>query len=282
MSVHRFKARAFLGALLFVVLAFSRAHAAGAGVSPPKTRTAILSLSLRGIPEDQAYRYGDILAAELRRLGFDVIDERETLRLLEQLGVPQNCIVGPCLKQVGTALGVQKVVVANVVAQGSSYDVNLTFVDTSTGSPLAQAVGRCDVCTADEGLRAFARVTASLATPQEGRQHGQSGTSPIVWRQDMARPWYKETHWRIVGFSLGLASFATGTALLVLDGSCTDGKRCPRTFEFTVPGVTLIGVGVLLSSATALTYFINAKPSEHPRRVQVSMFPGGIGVRGHF
>jgi hypothetical protein len=241
-------------------------------------RVAVIALSLRGIPADQDRRYHDILRAELKRVGYEVVDEREARRLLERRGAPPNCTVGPCLQQVGGALGAQRVLVGGVLAQGSNYDVNLTFLETTQGTPVAQATERCEVCTSDEGLRLFARVIASLT----GRapSSGAAGQPPprVMWQ---AAPWYQQPGWRIGGFALGVASLAVGATLLALDESCTGGINCPRTFEFTIPGATLIGVGALALTATILTYVIKP-PTRAAPRLAFGAGPRGVLLCGRY
>jgi hypothetical protein len=252
------------------------AAAPAAGETP---RVAILALSLRGIAADQERRYHEILRTELKRAGYEVIDEREARKQLERQGAPPNCTVGPCLQRVGGALRAQRVLVGGVLAQGSNYDVNLTFLDTSQGAPVAQASERCEVCTADEGLRAFGRVIGSLT----GRapSSGASGPPPppVVWHA--AAPWYQQPGWRISGLSLGVAALAVGATLLAVDGSCTGGKSCPRTLEFTIPGATLIGVGALFVTAAVLTYLIKSPPRPAPR-LAFGAGPTGVLLCGRY
>jgi hypothetical protein len=240
---------------------------------------AILALSLRGIPADQDRRYHDILRAELKRAGYEVVEEREARRQLERQGAPPNCTVGPCLQRVGGALGAQRVLVGGVLAQGSNYDVNLTFLETDHGTPVAQATERCEVCTADEGLRAFARVIASLT----GRapSSGATGSPPkrVLWQPPP--PWYQQPGWRIGGFAVGVAALAVGATLLALDGSCTGGRNCPRTFELTIPGATLIGVGALALTATILTYVIKP-PTRAAPRLAFGAGPRGVQLCGRY
>ena len=251
--------------------------APAAGATPP--RVAVLALSLRGIPADQDRRYHDILRAELKRVGYEVVDERDARRFLERQGAPPNCTVGPCLQKVGGALRVQRVLVGGVLAQGSNYDVNLTFLETDQGTPVAQATERCEVCTADEGLRVFARVIAGLT----GRAptSGVTGQPPpqLLWQTRPA--WYQQAGWRIGTLSAGVALLAVGATLMGVDGSCTGGLNCPRTFEFTIPGVTLIGVGALAVSAAIAMYLVNPQARAAPR-LAFGAGPRGMLLCGHF
>jgi hypothetical protein len=241
-------------------------------------RVAILALSLRGIPADQERRYQELLRTELKRAGYEVIDERDARKQLERLGAPPNCTVGPCLQRVGGALRAQRVLVGGVLAQGSNYDVILTFIDTSQGAPVAQAQERCEVCTSDEGLRAFGRVIGSLT----GRapSSGAAGPPPprVVWQS--SPPWYQHPATRLTALSLGIGSLAVGAALLAFDGAC-NGHNCQRTFEFTIPGAVLVGVGALFTTAFVLSYIIRS-PTRPAPRLAVGAGPTGVLLCGRY
>jgi hypothetical protein len=240
---------------------------------------AVIALSLRGIPADQDRRYHDILRGELKRVGYEVVDERESRRLLERLGAPPNCTVGPCLQQVGGALGAQRVLVGGVLAQGSNYDVNLTFLETTHGTPVAQATERCEVCTADEGLRAFARVIASLTGRAPTRTAVGRPPPRVLWQAPP--PWYQQPGWRIGTLSLGVASLAAGVTLLALDWSCSGGRNCPRSLEYTVPGVALVGVGALFVSA-AIAMALVKPPARGAPRLALGAGPRGLLLCGRY
>ena len=241
-------------------------------------RVAVLALSLRGIPADQERRYQDTLRTELKRAGYEVIDERDARKQLERQGAPPNCTVGPCLQRVGGALRAQRVLVGGVLAQGSNYDVILTFLDTSQGAPVAQAQERCEVCTSDEGLRAFARVIDSLT----GRapSSGAAGPPPprVVWHP--APTWYQQPAFRMTTLSLGVASLAVGAALLAFDGACS-GTNCRRTFDFTIPGAVLVGAGALFATAFVLSYVIKS-PARAAPRLAFGAGPTGVLVCGRY
>jgi hypothetical protein len=268
-----------LAALLLLGGVRAGASPAAEATGSATPRVAIIALSLRGVAADQEKRYHEILRAELKRVGYEVVDERESRRQLERQGAPPNCTVGPCLQRVGGALRAQRVLVGGVLAQGSNYDVNLTFLETDNGTPVAQATERCEVCTADEGLRAFARVITSLT----GRapSSGAAGLPPprVVWQP--SPPWYLKPTWRIGALAVGVAALAVGGTLLGLDGACTDGRNCPRTFEFTIPGVTLVGVGALFVSAAVAMYLIKP-PTRAAPRLAFGAGPTGVLLCGQF
>ena len=186
--------------------------------------------------------------------------------------------MGPCLQRVGGALRAQRVLVGGVLAQGSNYDVTLTFLDTSQGQPVAQASERCEVCTSDEGLRAFARVIGSLT----GRapSSGASGPPPprVVW-QTSELPWYQRPAFRISAFSLAVASLGAGVALLAVDATCGS-RNCSRT-EYIISGATLVGVGALFLTAAVLTYVIKSPPRPAPR-LAFGAGPTGVLLCGRY
>lgn len=248
---------------------------------PSGTRVAILSLLFQGVEEELAGRYQDILRAELKRTGFNVIEQKDARVLLEKLGVPPNCTVGPCLAQVGAALGAERALVGGVVAQGSNYDVTLTLLETERGAPVAQALEHCEVCTLDEALRSFGRVTAKLTSKGEpSRPEHQAGAS-LMWRRPTARPWYQQVGWRIGALSLGAGLIAAGTTLLVLDGSCAEGRNCPRKLSTTMAGASLLGAGALVGVAGA-TMLLMGSSSERGSQVAFGVGPGSLLLCGRF
>jgi hypothetical protein len=259
-------------------LARASAAAVRATTSPPP-KVAVLALTLRGIAPDQEKRYHDVLRAELKRGGYEVVEERDTHRILERRGAPPNCTVGPCLQVVGSLVGAERVVVGGGLAQGSNYDINLTFLDTNQGAPVAQALERCEVCTADEGLRAFARVIASLTGRAPSRGARNRPAPRVLWQAEA--PWYQRPVWRIGTLALGVSTLAVGATLLALDGSCADGRNCPRTYEFTVSGVTLVGVGALVTAVGVGLFLIKPRVG-FASRLSLGVGPKGMLLCGSF
>jgi hypothetical protein len=247
-----------------------------AAQEPP--RVVILDLSFPGVPPDLAERYEAALRVELKQAGYDVIERKEARVLLDKLGAPPNCTIGPCLKQVGGILGAHRVLVGSIAAQGSNYDTTLTMLETQRGNPVAQALEHCEVCTVDEGLRSFARAIANLT----GRAAGAKLQPPargLLWRE---RPtaWYQQPLWRIGALSLGVALAAAGGTLLWLDGSCTEGRNCPRQLGTTTAGVSLVGVGALaIGAGVGMLLLGNADRSA---RLAVGISPGSVTLCGRF
>ncbi|HEY3359488.1 MAG TPA: hypothetical protein VGQ83_39925 [Polyangia bacterium] len=240
-------------------------------------RVVILDLTFHGIPPELAARYEDALRVELKKAGYDVVERKEARSLLDKLGAPPNCTVGPCLRQVGGILGAHRVLTGAIVAQGSNYDTTLTMLETNRGHAVAQALEHCEVCTVDEGLRSFARVVESLT----GRASGTKLQAParsMVWREP-ATPWHQQPLWRIGALSIGVAAMAVGGTLLWLDGSCAEGRNCPRQYSTTALGASLIGAGALAAGAGVAMLLIRAP--ERPR-LSLGVGPRGLALCGSF
>ena len=125
-------------------------------------RVAVLDLRFVDVPPALQQQSDERLRAVLQNLGYVVLSAEEVKRRLEEGGVPPGCTIGPCLVNVGRLLKVERVVVGGVSAMGSSYDLTLTFLETFSGTPLAQVTRRCDVCTFAEIGRAVAVAGAEL------------------------------------------------------------------------------------------------------------------------
>ena len=260
------------------------ASAAGTGdpaAARPPMRIVVLDLTFQGVAPDLAQRYEQLLREELRRAGYDVIDRREARGLLEKLGVSPNCTIGPCLKQVGSVLSAPRAVIGSVVAQGSNYDATVTLLETGRGNAVAQALEHCEVCTADEGLRSFARVVGSLTGSAGTRGRSAAPGRALVWREPPpVVPWYRRPFWRIATLATGAALIAGGVTLIWVDGSCTEQVNCPRHLSTMSVGVALVSVGALIAGGGVGMLLIRG-PDPNPR-LSLALGPGGLVVGGRF
>lgn len=98
----------------------------------------------------------------LTEAGYVVMSQDLARAKVDEQGIPPGCSVGPCLERVGRALNVQRVVSGGVSAQGTSFDIVLTMLETGGGTPLAQVAERCDVCNFNEVEDAVATATKRL------------------------------------------------------------------------------------------------------------------------
>ncbi len=117
----------------------------------PLPRVAILELRLETLPP--------ALAAQLRKAVFRrlvsrsyrrVVAEEVTAARVRELGLVAGCTIGPCLRELGKQVGLERVLTGGVVAQGTSYDLVLSLIETAQGTLLRQVTARCDVCTFQE------------------------------------------------------------------------------------------------------------------------------------
>jgi hypothetical protein len=170
----------------------------------------VLEVIVEGVPPDAQTRFQEGLEEGLRGAGVDVVPRGAVAAALTKVDVPYGCTLGPCLRAIGKALAVQKVLVARVTAVGPSFTFVLTFLDTARGAPVAQVSDSCAVCTLDEALASATLAVVSLATgagdivattPVPARVTRVSGTTPL-----------KTVAWWLTG--LAVASATTGAALL--------------------------------------------------------------------
>jgi hypothetical protein len=113
---------------------------------PP--RVAILELRLKNLATPLATQlragiFKRLVSRDYRRV---IAEETVAARLKEQ-NVLVDCYVGPCLSRLGTQLGAERIITGTIAAQGSSYDVLLSLLETGGGTLLGQFSARCDVCT---------------------------------------------------------------------------------------------------------------------------------------
>lgn len=125
-------------------------------------RPALALLDLRFSDAAAALRRGvrEQLRQTFRQLGYRVRSGRQVHDKLSEASVAPGCTTGPCLAEVGRALGVAYAITGGVAGHGSSYDITFTLLDAAGGGVLAQVNGRCDVCTfkdVSKRVRAMAR-----------------------------------------------------------------------------------------------------------------------------
>jgi hypothetical protein len=142
------------------------APAVHGGRSKGVPRVAILEVRLKNLPPPLATQ---LRAAIFRQLvGRDyrrVIAEEIVAARLRELNVLVDCYVGPCLSRIGKQLGAERIITGTIAAQGSSYDVLLSLLDTEGGTLLGQVSSRCDVCTFQDLEALVGRAVGELHRP---------------------------------------------------------------------------------------------------------------------
>jgi len=117
-------------------------------INVPANLAEAVRARIRGGFIDQGYRL--------------VLSEESVSKKMQELGVPPGCTLGPCLARIGQLLNVDRAVTGGISAQGSSYDLSLTLLETGGGTALAQVTQRCDVCNFKEVEERTGRVIVEL------------------------------------------------------------------------------------------------------------------------
>jgi hypothetical protein len=179
----------------------------------------------------------------LAESGHELYAEAEVRQKLMAAGVPAGCVVGPCLRAVGTVLGVKYVLVGRVDGVESSFDITVTVLETDKGVPVAQATKRCEVCSMMDveasvrrgsiELGAALRAYASPPPLPPPRARPVPKPKPNVWR------W---RGWKWVALGVGVAAVGAGTYLANADPSCVNEDCSTRH----TAGMASVGTGVVL------------------------------------
>ena len=251
-------------------------------------RVALLKIDVVGLNGDMRSRFVGVLAQSLRSAGYEVMEQDTAQAKLMSVGVAPGCVTGPCLADVGRALGVQRVVVGGIGAAGSNYDITLTMLETQKGSQVAQSIEKCEVCTLDEGLKTMGRAAGVVAQARIPETPPPPVEQPPPPHKDIVTPppppppitperaWYERPAVRWTATAVSLAAIGAGVYVLTLDGGCASSQRptCRDLYQGNAPyGWALVGAGVAVG-ATAVYLFWTATP-EGERKL-------AVGWRGSF
>lgn len=170
--------RALAAGLLAAAIALGALGPCAAGAAPRK-RIAVLDLVTDGMSRDVRAQFEATIEEQLRRLGYDVVSHTATVEAIAKRDdLFDGCTFGPCVKSIGRALGVERLLDVRAAAEGASYTFVVSMVGAADGAPLAQVVTNCGVCTVVEALgKMGASVTAleGQALPMRAPD-----TAPIV------------------------------------------------------------------------------------------------------
>ena len=123
---------------------------------------AILEFRVADLPpalKEQARRQ---VSDALQQAGHQVIPEEKMARQMKEIGLAPGCLAGPCLTKIGRTLEANRALTVGISAQGSSYDLTLSLMETGGGSILAQINQRCEVCNYKEVEEAVTMATSAL------------------------------------------------------------------------------------------------------------------------
>ena len=192
-----------------------------------------------------------------------------------------NCLTDvTCLRKAGQRFGVEFVLWASTVKQGSGWKVEIKLRDTATGTELGQQSAQCDSCAIDGLLPKVGETTVALASNASSRDRSDlevrsnpSGAEVLVDGQSLGSAPLKQSllsgQYALVVRKPGYIDFSQqievkGSGPLVIDAQLTDrdaqnepspsarpepvrtvGEQKRPLWRY-VAGGSAIGVGVIL------------------------------------
>ncbi len=123
---------------------------------------AILEFRLTDLPPALREQARKRVQDALQKAGHLAIPEEQTTKKMKELSLAPGCFAGPCLTKIGRSLDANRALTVGISAQGSSYDLTLTLMETGGGSILAQINQRCEVCNFKEVEESVTHATSAL------------------------------------------------------------------------------------------------------------------------
>ena len=255
---------------LFVILSATRAFAAGGG----RERIAIAVFNITGEPiaEEQKAKLRTSLRGGLAA-GFDVVSDAEVERAITERGIV-GCDTITCLRNIGDAVLVRRVVKATIEVIGTShFSTTLDLIDLGDGKSIATASDDCTACNMKEVNDGVSNAAAALKTQLE----------PPLGAPPQPPPPAHDVTPSHRGLYIGLAAgsgalFIASLVTLAVsaayngktncDASLPAGERCPTRYNGT-PGIVIGAIGLPLTGAATAIFAWRASKSP----VKVALVP---------
>jgi hypothetical protein len=245
--------RSRLFVALLVMLAGTRALAAGSG----RERIAIAIFNITGEPiaEEQRAKLRTSLRGGLAA-GFDVVSDAEVERAITERGIV-GCDTITCLRNIGDAVLVRRVVKATIEVIGTShFATTLELIDLGEGKSIATANDDCTACNMKEVNDGLSNAAAALKMQLEPATGAppQSPTQPPHDTTPSHRGLY-------IGLAAGSGALFVASVITLAvsaafngksncDSSLPAGERCPTRYNGT-PGIVIGAIGIPLTGAAA-------------------------------
>ncbi len=203
----------------------------------------LLEVVTVGVSDTTGDSFETSMEQALARVSVPVVRSKVVREKLAGSDFVHGCTFGPCLREVGRATGLKRVMAARIEGAGKSYSVVVSLIDTDEGRLLSQVAQSCPVCTVEEAIATATRAVVELITRREGE--ARSGTEVVAVRDTPERIASKKKHVRRVG----IAFAATGAAALVAGIALARGD--------SDAGPPLVGGGVALAGAGLATLLLS-------------------------
>jgi hypothetical protein len=228
----------------FIAVVILLALPGGRAEAEKQDPVGVLEVATRGVSETAGDTFEQGMERALSAVEVPVVRSN---RVREQMGgsdFVRGCTFGPCLREVGRATGLKRLLVARIEGAGKSYSVVVSLLETEEGRLLSQVAQSCPVCTVDEAIATATQAVVELLTRREGE--ARSGKEVVDVPDDGGdRIAKKKKHVR----RTGAVFVATGAAALVvaaiLAGNDSDA------------GAPLVGGGVALAGAGLATLLLS-------------------------
>lgn len=254
----------------------ARAHAAG------RERVAIAVFNVTGEPiaEEQRAKLRTSLRGGLAA-GFEVVPDAEVERAVTERGVV-GCDTIACLRSIGDAVMVRRVVKATIEVIGSAhFSTTLELIDLGEGKSIATSNDDCTACNMTEVNDGLSNAAAALKMQLEGSPAAASPAAPPATPVETPAP-HRTLYLTLAALSGAL--FAASVVTLAVsaayhdkatcDASFPSSERCPTRYNST-PGMVIGSIGAPLFGAAAavLAWRALRKPA------RVAVFPSlGAGA----
>lgn len=218
---------------------------AGAARAEEHDPVGVLEVATQGVSDTTGDKLEESIERALAAVNVPVMRSKLVRDKLAASDYVHGCSFGPCLRSVGRATGLGRLLVARIEGAGQSYSVVVSLVETDEGRLLSQVAQSCPVCTVDEAIATATRAVVELITRREGE--ARSGKEVVSVPDDPERIARKKRHVRNLGIlftSVGAAALVGGI-LLAADDS--DGAAA---MVGGGAGMAATGLGTLLLSVT--------------------------------
>ncbi len=257
-----------------------RAHAAAGG----RERIAIAVFDVTGEPiaEEQRAKLRTSLRGGLAA-GFEVVSDAEVERAITERGVA-GCETITCLRSIGEAVMVRRVVKATIEVIGTShFATTLELIDLGEGKSIATANDDCTACNMKEVNDGISNAAAALKMQLEPAPGTAPPPTPPVTPPPVEAPSHRGLYIGLavasgalfVGSVVTLAVAAAYNGKTNCDATLPAGERCPTRYNGT-PGIVIGAIGIPVTAVAAAILAWRAARS--PSRVALVPSVGASGA----
>jgi hypothetical protein len=203
----------------------------------------ILEVTTAGVSDETGDTFETSIEQALAAVKVPVVRSKVVGEKLTGSDFIRGCAFGPCLREVGRATGLKRVLVTRIEGAGKSYSVVVSLVETGEGRLVSQVAQSCPVCTVEEAIATATRAVVELVTRREGE--ARSGTEVVAVPDDQERMASKKKHVRRTGIVFAAAGAAVLIAGIALAADDSDA------------GPPLVGGGAALAGAGLATLLLS-------------------------